>query len=294
MSGKDISEKMLISCNDVFADIINHYFFNGEEVVKEEELEQASEFSGYKEEGDLHEIRRDELKNWRKQKLRISAFGIENQSKAEREMPIRIMGYDGATYRNQMKDEDPFYPVYSLVLYFGKTHWSGNRKLSDVVEFYEEYRDALTEKFNDYKINVMEVAFLSDEEVKSFKSDFKLVAEYFVNRRKNPQYTPSPDVIKHVDEVLTLLRVMTGDDRYEQMINEEKGVKPKNMCEVLDYRENKGRTEGIFLGEFKEKQKVALQLVKKGFEPELILEILEIDEEELEQLLSGEGINVNV
>ena len=93
---------------------------------------------------------------------------------------------------------------------------------------------------------------------------------------------------------MTLLRVMTGDSRYEQMLNEEKGVKPKNMCEVLDYRENKGRTEGIFLGEFKEKQKVALQLVKKGFEPELILEILEIDEEELEQLLSGEGINVNV
>ena len=52
MSGKDISEKMLISCNDVFADIINHYFFNGEDVVKEDELEQASEFSGYKEEGE--------------------------------------------------------------------------------------------------------------------------------------------------------------------------------------------------------------------------------------------------
>ncbi|MCR4840436.1 MAG: hypothetical protein K5848_02720 [Lachnospiraceae bacterium] len=97
------------------------------------------------------------------------------------------------------------------------------------------------------------------------------------------------------------------------MLNEEKGVKPKNMCEVLDYRENKGRiegrkegrkegikegrkegkTEGIFLGELKEKQKVALQLVKKGFEPELILEILEIDGEELEQLLSGEEIHVN-
>ncbi len=145
-----------------------------------------------------------------------------------------------------------------------------------VVAFHEEHRDALTEKFNDYSII---------------------------------KYNPSPDVIRHVDEVLTLLRVMTGDSRYEQMLNEEKGVKPKNMCEVLDYRENKGRiegrkegrkegikegkTEGMFLGELKEKQKVALQLVKKGFEPELILEILEINEEELEQLLSGEEINVN-
>ena len=86
MSEKDISEKMLISCNDVFADIINFYFFNGEDVVKEDELEQATDFSGYKEDGDLHEMRRDELKNWRKQKLRISAFGIENQSKAEKDL----------------------------------------------------------------------------------------------------------------------------------------------------------------------------------------------------------------
>ena len=84
--------------------------------------------------------------------------------------------------------------------------------------------------------------------------------------------------------MLTLLRVMTGDDRYEQMINEEKGVKPKNMCEVLDYRENKGRAEGITA----EKRKVALQLKKRGFEDDIILEILELDEEELEELLSNE------
>lgn len=54
-----------------------------------------------------------------------------------------------------MNDDRPFYPVYSLVLYFGKTHWVGNRKLSDVIEFADEYKDDLTDKFCDYKINVI-------------------------------------------------------------------------------------------------------------------------------------------
>ena len=93
---------------------------------------------------------------------------------------------------------------------------------------------------------------------------------------------------------------MTGDDRYEQMINEEKGVKPKNMCEVLDYRENKGRAEGRKAGIIEgrkegrtegiteEKRKVALQLKKRGFDNEIIREILESDEDELQQLLSTE------
>ncbi len=100
-----------------------------------------------------------------------------------------------------------------------------------------------------------------------------------------------------MDEVLTLLRVMTGDDRYEQMINEEKGAKPKNMCEVLDYRENKGRAEGRregiregrSEGITEEKRRVALQLKKRGFDDEIIREILESDDDELRQLLSTEG-----
>ena len=109
--------------------------------------------------------------------------------------------------------------MYSLILYFGKTRWKNNRKLSDIIDFPEEHREEMITKFNDYSINVLEVAFLEDEEIAKFKSDFRLVAEYFVNRRKNPGYEPSPDEIRHVDAVLTLLRVMTGDKRFEEMIN---------------------------------------------------------------------------
>ena len=49
--------------------------------------------------------------------------------------------------------------------------------------------------------------------------------------------------IKHVDETLKLLRVMTGDARYEKVMSSEEG-KVKNMCEVAERLENIGRTEG--------------------------------------------------
>ena len=174
-------------------------------------------------------------------------------------------------------DTQHFYPVYSLILYFGKTRWKNNRKLSDIIEFPEEHREEMITKFNDYSINVLEVAFLEDEEIAKFKSDFRLVAEYFVNRRKNPGYEPSPDEIRHVDAVLTLLRVMTGDKRFEEMINAKEGGKPKNMCEVLDYREKRGYNRG-------KEEDIKKIMIKFSLSEDQAMDVLEIPEEERKPL----------
>lgn len=40
MAGKDIAEKLLEECNDVFADIVNVLYFK-EELIKAENLEEA-------------------------------------------------------------------------------------------------------------------------------------------------------------------------------------------------------------------------------------------------------------
>lgn len=48
MAQKDIAEKTLEAYNDVFADIVNGLLFNGEQVIKEDELEAESELSVYK------------------------------------------------------------------------------------------------------------------------------------------------------------------------------------------------------------------------------------------------------
>ncbi|MCR5605246.1 MAG: hypothetical protein K6F69_00315 [Treponema sp.] len=65
MAEKDIVEKSLESYNDVFADIVNGLLFNGQKIIKENELEAESEHSIYKADDKLHEQVRDVAKYWK-------------------------------------------------------------------------------------------------------------------------------------------------------------------------------------------------------------------------------------
>ena len=60
--------------------------------------------------------------------------------------------------------------------------------------------------------------------IEMFQSDFKIVAEYFVQKRKNKDYIPSETKIRHVREVLQLMNALTKDYRFEEAYNRvEKG-----------------------------------------------------------------------
>lgn len=76
-----MTEKILESYHDVFSDIINVLLFQGRRVIKAEDLEEQAPRAYYKAEGKLREIERDVVKRWKKGKLRIACFGIENQTK---------------------------------------------------------------------------------------------------------------------------------------------------------------------------------------------------------------------
>ena len=68
-----------------------------------------------------------------------------------------------------------------------------------------------------------------------------------MNKRRNKNYVPDDKTtFRHVDEVLKLLSVMTGDNRYEQILADKKGV--KNMCDVAQRLEDRGMQRGIQKG----------------------------------------------
>ena len=72
-------------------------------------------------------------------------------------------------------------------------------------------------------MKIFEIAWLSEAEIDRFHSDFKVVANFFVQKRKNKNYIPDdPTEIRHVDEVLKLLKVMTGDRRYEEIFRKKR------------------------------------------------------------------------
>ena len=115
---------------------------------------------------------------------------------------------------------------------------------------------------NDYRIHVVNVAWLSDEQLEKFQSDFGIVARFFCEKRRNKDYIPNDrTVIKHVDEVLKLLSVMTGDNRYEEVLL-YKGKEVTNMCDVAERLESKGRLEGLLAGRMEGRSEGQNDLVK--------------------------------
>ncbi len=256
MAEKDIAEKTLEAYNDVFADIINVLLFGGRLLVKEDELIGESIHSSYKVDGKLHAQERDVAKYWRKGLVRIALYGLENQTDIDNDMPLRLFSYDGAAYRAQlltdkeMKEKTgkttPRYPVVTLVLYFGHDrHWKKPKTLYECLDIPEELKPFV----NDYRMNLYEIAYLTDEQVQMFTSDFKIVVDYFVQMRKNKNYIAPEATIKHVHELLQLMSVMTKDNRFEDAYNPEMERRETTMCEVLDRIENRGIQKGIIQGE---------------------------------------------
>ena len=262
MAEKDITEKILLSYADVFADVVNGLLVKGEQIIRPEDLADQTPRAIYKADGKVREIERDVAKRWLKNNIRIACIGFENETDPDRDMPLRVFAYDGAEYRTQLlkeNKENPRYPVFTLVLYFGyKKHWNKPTWLHESVKIPEIFKPYVT----DLKINLFEIAYLTDEQLSYFHSDFKVVADYFVQMQRNGKYTGSKDELKHVEAVFQLLSVMSGDSRFEEILNrtEESGKGGiKNMCDWIDMVLAEGETKGIIQGKIQGKIQGAIE-----------------------------------
>ena len=294
MAEKDFREKRLEDFDDVFADIINGLLFNGAHVVNENDLESGMPRSAYKIEGKFAEQERDVKKYWKSGRIRLAVYGLENQTDEDPDFIFRDFGYDGSEYRDQVrrraeirrenakrkaaaKDGSPFvpdplpdfYPVVTLVLYFGARHWSKSLHLKDHLKI----PDGLGEYVSDYKANLFEIAFLSDEQVMRFQSDFRYVAEYFVANRKrseglNPRFSITSDHLKHVEEFIELMNAITNSDRFSALPEAMAERKSGNWMTILfDEAEERGiaigEERGEARGEARGERNNLLALIKK-------------------------------
>lgn len=260
MAEKDKVEKLLEDYPDVFADIINVLIYDGKQAVKPEELRTTNVQSQYKASDDvLHEEERDILKEWTKGKNYKVFFGIENQTTKDRKMPLRVIAYDGASYRSQMlkKNQKDFCKVITLVLHFGNRRWEGDKELQEIIK----KQSGEEEWFQNYKLNVVDIAYLTEKQIKMFRSDFGIIADYFVKRRKGYKTIENHQPIKHVDEVLKFMKIFAEDNRFLKL-NVKKDEKGEvTMCTILDAVEQKGINKGKKLG-YKNGQDEILKLVK--------------------------------
>lgn len=256
MGELDNTDKLLEDFNDVFSDIVNVTLFDGDKIIREDELTAGQEHSDYMFDGDLLAQDRDICKHWTNGNVRFALLGIENQATIDADMPLRIIGYDGASYRGQLytlknkngqiiRNKNKRYPVVSLVLYFGKHPWNKPKKLSEAVNI----PTPLANFVNDYTINVMDVRRLPRKTVDQFSSDFRIVADYFWQLENTGEYNGNRDQITHLEDLLNFFQYAANDDRFileQQDLTGER--RPNNMSEVLDRVIEKGIQQGIQQG----------------------------------------------
>ena len=255
MGNKDKTEKMFVACADVFAELVNVLLYQGEKILKEEEMLPGPTESIYPGQGmELHGQFQD-YSMFTVQEGEVHAmYTIENQDSVDWQMALRHAGYDGAAYRRQYKPESTgrkerakgkqgIYPVISIVL-----NWSG-RRWTAAVGIRELLGYPVPKAAEDYidknRIHVFDMLFLEDVVRNRFEGDVRVVLDYLSDRES---LTDRRQKLKNPEEVMRMLHALSGDVRYLENIAFMKENGGRNMCELLDEMMNKGIEKGIQQG----------------------------------------------
>ena len=262
MGTKDTTQKRLEDFADIFADICNFALYDGEDVIKEDELETITAKSTYTVEQKIHEIERDVAKRWKHNSLHLSLIGLENQTDPDYKMPMRVICYDGASYRAQLSDDiKETFPVITLVLYMGtEKRWTAPKQLTDCFKFDKR----LAPFISNYKINVIELAWLEDGEIMKFKSEFRNFVELLRDTRlgRKPQY--STIQLKHYHELLQLMRIMSGNKDYEYLLNQNTSKVIQNKLKGDELTMKKIVSLGFEEAREEEKFATVKRMLKRG------------------------------
>ena len=131
----------------------------------------------------------------------------------------------------------------------------------------------------------------------------RIIARCFSQKRKNKDYVPhDKTILNHVDAVLKLLAVMSGDHRYETILAdpEQKG-KVKTMDDALTRvinegharglaeGRNEGLAEGLAEGLIKGQVKILVSLCRSGnISVEIAADQLKISTDEFRKYLDND------
>lgn len=282
-----MAEKKLEDYPEVFTNIVNTLLFSDSSIhLDENKIIDGPTESIYKAEEKDKEQRRDTFKYYdvgnKGILFCVAAYGIENQSTIDNVMPVRIMNYDASAYKSQVfglkssskqtnQKRKRIYPVITIVLNFSEKEWKTSRSLHDMMALPSD----LAKYVQDYKINVFDVAFLEDDVIEKFTSDFKAVARFFKDKRLRLEANDTIE-IKHPAEIADLFSVFTGDEGYRDAVpnvikKKEKG-EVITVCTYTETIRDSGKIEMLF------------ELVESGdISPERACEKLGITLNELEK-----------
>lgn len=249
MGVKDTAEHALLSHDDVFANTVDGLLFAGRGVVSCDALEPAETRTPWTGTQRLRDQQRDVARFWKGgAEVRLALLGVENQTEPERDMVLRVMGYDGASYREQCGSPRPRYPVVTLVLYFGEREWRGPKSLLELLDIPDE----LTGLVSDYQVRVYDMGRLDGLQMSALKGDIRAVADVLSAVREHRLYRPDSTTLSHPEDTVRVLSAVTGDSVWGDAllgVHDEEEVTMVNVFgDVLAEQQAKGVAQGMAQG----------------------------------------------
>ena len=288
MGKYDTCMKEFLQNKDRFADLFNGCCFQGRQIIRAEDLREASEnyvitdkrLPGKTRQKDTEIIR--EVKMVLGSGIVLQLLAVENQSYIDYAMPVRCMGYDAAEYRRQLKERkqerrllmnsenrpknpavsmdetlsgilssDRLHPVYTLCLYSGTEPWDGPRKLSDMMAFDPQNKN-LQSLFEEYHLHL----FCINEQYvfDAFRSDLKPLFQAINcrNNKKKMIELMKDETYSHLNEdTWDAIAVMTDNAAMLQkkdLYKTENQKEEFNMCQALQELMQDERNEGRIEG----------------------------------------------
>lgn len=288
MGKYDTCMKEFLQNKDRFADLFNGCCFQGRQIIRAEDLREASEnyvitdkrLPGKTRQKDTEIIR--DVKMVLGSGMVLQVLAVENQSYIDYAMPVRCMGYDAAEYRRQLKERkqerrllmnsenrpknpavsmdetlsgilssDRLHPVYTLCLYSGTEPWDGPRKLSDMMAFDPQNKN-LQSLFEEYHLHLF---CINEQHVfDAFRSDLKPLFQAINcrNNKKKMIELMKDETYSHLNEdTWDAIAVMTDNAAMLQKKDLYKTKNQKeefNMCQALQELMQDERNEGRIEG----------------------------------------------
>lgn len=229
MAEKDITEKLLISCADVFADCINALVFGGVQRLEPANMQHAPTESFYQGKERKHNQLCDISFYYMEDGRIRTQYIIENETRMKRRQVLRKASYQGGAYREQLDFGIPIYPVVSIVLDWTRKSTRMPMSIHKILKEQGRSEEELR-LVDNVELAVYHMRNLSGTVRSRFKSDMGFVADYlnegsFENRKQQ--------VIRHGEALSEMMEALTGDRRFTEQMEElrkKRGEGRKYVC----------------------------------------------------------------
>ena len=273
MGTKDSKAKEYLSDNMRFSEICNYVLFDGEKVIKPEDLKECDTTEvlsvfGIDRKQIVKQKWRDLLKSVSVKhtgEMYVILIGAEAQTDIHYAMPVKTMIYDALNYGEQVNEakkrhrknrdyrssdeflsgftlDDKLTPVITITLYLGTTQWDGPRSLAEMMPQMDE---RILPFINDYGINLLNPLEITD--FSKFETGLRPLFELLKNasdeEKLNELITKDETFTKVDVETVAAINLFVGTDiKYDE---KEEVV---NMCKAWDDHKKRGIQEGIQQG----------------------------------------------